>query len=90
MTQFSLSPLHHRHNVRYNFATHDLAGQLTYQNIDLVIRGNSGPRSTQFLHGRGGRRGVVTLGRGNTGLYVTVRSYTDWGGWRFRACLMRD
>ena len=97
LTAFSLTPLRHRDLVSYRFETHDERGQLTYQNIDLVIRGNPAPapaahpapRPTQFLHARGGRRGVVRLGRGNDGLYVSVRSFSDWAGWRFRACLVR-
>ena len=30
------------------------------------------------------------LGRGNDGLYITVKSYSSKGGWRFRACLIWD
>ena len=109
-TQFSLSPLSPGARLTYTFNTHDMAGQLSYQNIDLVVRGHDHVRGTQFIHARGGRRGAVTLGRGesvknnsnrflkkylnipfagNDGLYVTVKSYTRRGGWRFRACLLR-
>ena len=69
------------------FATHGRGGALSYQNIDLVLRGGPGTRHPQFLHARGGRAGRVTLGRGNSGLYVTVRSHSRRGGWRFRACV---
>ena len=97
VTEFSLAPLGHRDLVRYDFATHDKTGLLSYQNIDLVIRGTRGQypghvtsqAMTQFLHARGGRRGVVRMGRGNTGLFVRVKSHSRRAGWRFRACLVR-
>ena len=64
--EFSLAPLRPGDSVIYSFNTHDLSGSLTYQNIDLVMRGQKNQRSygTQFLHSRGARRGAVTLGRG--------------------------
>ena len=90
VTEFSLAPLAHRDLVRYDFATHDMSGLLSYQNIDLVIRGAGNSLAmTQFLHARGGRRGVVRLGRGNTGLWIRVKSHSRRAGWRFRACLIR-
>ena len=90
VTEFSLAPLGHRDLVRYDFATHDMSGLLSYQNIDLVIRGISTSEAmTQFLHARGGRRGVVRMGRGHTGLWVRVKSHSKRAGWRFRACLLR-
>ena len=101
VTEFSLAPLGHRDLVRYDFATHDKTGLLSYQNIDLVLRGTRGPTGgqysgnvtsqamTQFLHARGGRRGVVMMGPGNTGLFIRVKSHSRIAGWRFRACLVR-
>ena len=76
VTEFSLAPLGHRDLVSYDFATHDMSGLLTYQNIDLVIRGAGNALApTQFLHARGARRGVVRLGRGNTGEMTTTNIF---------------
>merc|ERR1712173_334354 len=61
---FSMTPLPPRSHVQYTFITLDMKGKESYQNIALTIRGSkgNGRGGTQFLHTRGGRRGVVTLG----------------------------
>ena len=61
---FSLTPLSPGDLLTYTFNTHDMAGELSYQNIDLVVRGHDSNRGTQFVHSRGARRGAVRLGRG--------------------------
>ena len=88
---FSLSPLLPRSHVQYWFTTMDLEGRESYQNIALTIRGSRGEgrAGTQFIHTRGSRRGIVTLGPGNTGLYVRVQSHTHTGGWTFKACVIQ-
>jgi len=87
---FSLSPLPPRSHVQYTFITMDMGGEESYQNIALTIRGSRGKGrgGTQFLHTRGGRRGVVTLGPGNTGLFVRVQSNTHTGQWTFTGCVL--
>ena len=88
---FSLSPLPPRSHVQYTFTTLDMKGNKSYQNIALTIRGTkgNGRGGTQFVHTRGGRRGVVTLGPGNTGLYVRVLSHTHTAKWSFTACVLQ-
>ena len=44
-----------------------MSGSLSYQNIDLVMKGQDQHRGTQFVHSRGARKGAVTLGRGESG-----------------------
>ena len=44
-----------------------MSGSLSYQNIDLVMKGQDQHRGTQFVHSRGARKGAVTLGRGELG-----------------------